>query len=458
MSVIIAPRALRKPKHVSGIKWSHPLTRGLVAYVPFVEDAGRPMEMVRKRLPDVPAVLRPTVFGAAMPTANGSTNVSPSYGDIPAYDTPNDLTCACLLDVNSWSTSTSGDFFWSKDVFQQRGWALLNNGAFDVHVGFRVGRSGTNDYAWATRTAVGTGLMLFVGRKTGNSIDFTTVKRSGMTQHMNAGIGGMATPAGADLLIGSTNANGNISVLSCWLWNYPVQNNLLIELFNAPWSMLQERKPRQNVIVFRPVAASRSFLVEAKKGVLSVRQNVVEAIQGKVSSVRTLPVDARGWIYSTRAACVESTARAIKSVAFLVEAKKAISSPRTFAVESKAPTYFQTWPAALPQYPLTDGWKETLAKMSSRTAIDRFPYTQQQRTRAGASPLNQVLQMTSDQLDILWAFYENTLGHGTLTFVATHPMSGDLVRMRFRGGETPAATPIGYDTYNVSLPLEVLPS
>ena len=86
-----------------------------------------------------------------------------------------------------------------------------------------------------------------------------------------------------------------------------------------------------------------------------------------------------------------------------------------------------------------------------------IPYSQQQRTKAGVIPLNQTLQVTSAELDIFWTFYDTTLANGTLTFTYRYPLSGQILKMRFHGGELPSAAAIGNNNYHLALPLEIMP-
>jgi hypothetical protein len=238
VNIALPYRHQRKPARILGVDWGHALAHRLVACVPLTEAAGAPVEYVRQQVADEVFSWSNTPYGPAMLTADG-VGGGGSFGDLAAYDTNNDLTAACLLNVLSWSTATSGDFFWGKNTFQTRGWILLNNGTFADQVGFRQDRGGSNDYAATTRAAVGTGLMLFIGRRTGNTIEFLTAKAGTLTQHVSLTPGAMPSPAGAELSMATSNANGTVQVLSAWLWSYALPDAALRELYQAPFQMFR---------------------------------------------------------------------------------------------------------------------------------------------------------------------------------------------------------------------------
>ena len=239
MNIALPYRHQRKPRRILGLDYGSPFMRGLVAAVPMTEAAGAPVEYVRQQVADLNAAWSNSLYGPSILTANGVGVGSLSFGDLTAYDTATDMTAVCLLNVLAWSTGTSGDFPWSKNAFQTRGWMLLNNGVFGDQVGFRQDRSGTSDYVTASRATVGTGFMLFVGRRTGLTIDFLTVKDGELTQHASSTNTLPPTPAGAELNISISDANGTVQVLSSWLWNYALPDAALRELYASPYQMFR---------------------------------------------------------------------------------------------------------------------------------------------------------------------------------------------------------------------------
>lgn len=458
MLVLTRNNQLVKPKRIRDLKWAHPATRGLVAAVPLDEAGGAPRELVRNRVAVGSPIWSGSPYGSAFLTANGSSNAFASFGDIPAYDTPNNLTAACLLNVQMWSSATSGDFFWGKNAFQTRGWILLNNGAFGSEVGFRTDTTPSFTYARDTQANVGTGLMLFVGRRSGTTIDFVTVTNGGITLFQSTSEGGsvMASPAGSDLQLGTTDANGAVHVLGCWLWNHALPDVLLQEIFAAPWSMYQEDRRRTSVLVRRPVSKSFTSLVEARGGIQKSFISLVEA-RGVQGFEKSMPVYARGWVNRSISTPVEATGTVAKSFTSLVESKGGVGQSFSSLVEAKGFQFYQSWPATLPLRPLVDGFQETLPQTGERTTIEHMPMFQVQRTKAGTWPISATYEVTSAQWDILLAFYEDTLGSGVLPFEWPHPISQTTVRARFRGGEVPSAVAVGWNTYHATISIEVMP-
>lgn len=457
MLVLTRNNQLVKPKRLRDLKWTHPATRGLVAAVPLDEAGGAPRELVRNRLSAGSPIWSGSPYGASFLTADGSSSAFSSLGDIPSYDTTANFTVACLLNVNAWSTTTSGDFFWGKNSFANRGWTLLNNGGFGPEIGFRVDKSGGSNYAAVTRAAVGTGLMLFVGRMTNTfDLELVTVTQAGLTQHIYITTSGMDDPAGADLTFGTTNGNGSVQVLGCWMWNYVVPDVLLREVFAAPWSMFQEDRKRTSVLVRRPVTKSFTSLVEARGGIQQSFTSLVEA-RGIQGFEKIMPVYARGWVNRSISTPVEATGTVAKSFTSLVESKGGVGQSFSSLVEAKGFQFYQSWPITLPIRPLVDGFQETLPQTGERTTIDHMPMFQVQRTKAGTWPISATYEVTSAQWDILLAFYEDTLGSGTLPFEWPHPISQTTVLARFRGGEVPSAVAVGWNTYHATISIEVMP-
>lgn len=115
------------------------------------------------------------------------------------------------------------------------------------------------------------------------------------------------------------------------------------------------------------------------------------------------------------------------------------------------------WPISLPSKPLEDGFDETLPFEGVRSSIDGLPLVQRQQSQASTRPLSLTAQMTNAQVDIFQAFFRSTLGFGALRFDWTHPRTGATATFRFIPKQPPVTTPQGYDTYRVSLSLQVLP-
>lgn len=115
-----------------------------------------------------------------------------------------------------------------------------------------------------------------------------------------------------------------------------------------------------------------------------------------------------------------------------------------------------SWPGTLPDFVLRNGYREGFKKMMQRTQMDSG--FAKRRRRFTDAPEQRVwpVEMTSDQLDLFRTFFETDLEGGALSFDRTDPRTGDTKDYAFTKAPDPA-TPTGYNTYLVVLPLETLP-
>jgi len=109
------------------------------------------------------------------------------------------------------------------------------------------------------------------------------------------------------------------------------------------------------------------------------------------------------------------------------------------------------WPATLPQEP--PGETETAPDLAVRTEMDAGPPKMRRRFTAGVRRFSREMILTAAQVEILDAFYLDTL-KSTLSFDWTHPRAGANVTYRFTG---PPAYTTYEGNYKVTLPLEILP-
>jgi hypothetical protein len=113
------------------------------------------------------------------------------------------------------------------------------------------------------------------------------------------------------------------------------------------------------------------------------------------------------------------------------------------------------WPETLPQSPLVEGFRETPADNSLRTAMETGPAKLRRRATSGAAGLTAGFLLDAAQLAALDIFYADTLQGGTLPFDFTHPISGETISCRFRQPPSRAALNGGY--FRSVLELEVVP-
>lgn len=115
------------------------------------------------------------------------------------------------------------------------------------------------------------------------------------------------------------------------------------------------------------------------------------------------------------------------------------------------------WPPGLPQVP-QKGFSETGGTLIIRTQTDKGPAKQRKR---GSKPsvLNLTFIMTTEEVDLLESFVENTLG-GVKRFNFTHPRTG--VQEEFRlvpqgEGDLYTITYLAPEYWTVTIQFEKLP-
>jgi hypothetical protein len=119
--------------------------------------------------------------------------------------------------------------------------------------------------------------------------------------------------------------------------------------------------------------------------------------------------------------------------------------------------YSYLWPVSLPQKPLTN-YSETTGVKIIRTQPDLGPAKQRRRSKR-PDVLNLQFNMSTDQVEILRVFVQDTL-RGTARFGFTHPRTLSIVEVRIvpqGDGEMYATTYLVPNYWQISLQLEVLP-
>lgn len=118
-----------------------------------------------------------------------------------------------------------------------------------------------------------------------------------------------------------------------------------------------------------------------------------------------------------------------------------------------------TWPAGLPKIALIPGFREGQPTNAGiRSSVDSGPDKQRNRYSTLNLPFTAVFEMTSAQLDLFWLFYRQTLGNGTLVFDGLpHLRTGEPVNHRFNVATPPEDTADGWDSYLLTVTLEIVP-
>lgn len=100
-----------------------------------------------------------------------------------------------------------------------------------------------------------------------------------------------------------------------------------------------------------------------------------------------------------------------------------------------------SWPAALPQTPLIEGFSEQLGDGTIQTNTDTGPPKFRRRFTAVPKMFALKLRLTSAQVDTLEAFWQNTLACGSLKFDWVNPRDQSAATFSFmKNGSSSAPT------------------
>ncbi len=118
-----------------------------------------------------------------------------------------------------------------------------------------------------------------------------------------------------------------------------------------------------------------------------------------------------------------------------------------------------TWPGTLPTKVMQDGFAEGQPNAAIRTQMDSGPAKQRNRFTTLNLPFSGTFIMTSAQVDTFWTFYRTTLGNGAGSFDGLpHLRTGATVVHRFDVSSEPQVRALGWDSYAVSVKLDLLPN
>ncbi len=111
------------------------------------------------------------------------------------------------------------------------------------------------------------------------------------------------------------------------------------------------------------------------------------------------------------------------------------------------------WPEELPLAPLAERYQEVLPDTTLRSKVEQGPAKVRQRTTAGMSELSVSYLLSRVQVELLEAFYSETLGGGAVRFAYRHPRRETEVQARFR--KPPQLQPRNAQYYLARLELEI---
>ena len=116
-----------------------------------------------------------------------------------------------------------------------------------------------------------------------------------------------------------------------------------------------------------------------------------------------------------------------------------------------------TWPTELPEHLEREGFSEDFADTRIFSDVDIGPKIVRRRSTAGVGKMKGTLILTKEQLIVFKDFYQTELAGGVYPFLWTNPADLDEERLYRFGSEPPQYTVLGYNTFRLSLELEILP-
>jgi len=113
-----------------------------------------------------------------------------------------------------------------------------------------------------------------------------------------------------------------------------------------------------------------------------------------------------------------------------------------------------SWPTTLPDFALQQGYAEGFRKTVQRSQIDGAT-KRRKRFNDGPKTLDITVPLTNAEANIFFAFYQDDLADGALSFTKTHPRLGTLETFSFRSDVEPLVAE-GANSYLLTMKLELL--
>lgn len=115
------------------------------------------------------------------------------------------------------------------------------------------------------------------------------------------------------------------------------------------------------------------------------------------------------------------------------------------------------WPIDLPQNLLLDGFTNSFGTTAVQTSMSAGPSFSRPRYTAPEEPVTGNIYLQSyEQYAKLRQFYRDDLAEGTLPFDWIHPITQNVVTVRFDTDSPPSAVPLGADQYKATLTIKVI--
>jgi len=116
-----------------------------------------------------------------------------------------------------------------------------------------------------------------------------------------------------------------------------------------------------------------------------------------------------------------------------------------------------SWPASLPQRLHQQGFNYQAPQGGIRTEMETGKPYQRRRFTAAVEPFSGQMYLDKTQYQTLLAFWENTLGMGSLEFDWVHPITEEAASIRFVANSPFSISVASGEVYTVKLNFEVVP-
>ncbi len=113
------------------------------------------------------------------------------------------------------------------------------------------------------------------------------------------------------------------------------------------------------------------------------------------------------------------------------------------------------WPATLQDKLNADSFQFSFGETSIRTEMDIGPAKVRRRFTAPIDQVRCSIDMTSDQYEDLYYFFNTTLNGGVNTFTFNHPVTQTSTTWRFTA--PPSVSYLGGGNYRAEMSWEVIP-
>lgn len=114
-----------------------------------------------------------------------------------------------------------------------------------------------------------------------------------------------------------------------------------------------------------------------------------------------------------------------------------------------------TWPSNLQPRLLAGGFNLSPKDTVIRTQMDFGVAKTRRRFTTSTTDIPASIHLRDDQYTVFMNFFNNTVAGGALPFDYIHPVTGEPIRVRFRG--PPKIDALGGKVYVVQMQWEILP-